>query len=149
MAGIASAPLESCVILFDLSWDRRCRQKQGCVIASHGCPKRTLLLLALLSTFSFCNSCLTVKFVLDVHLYINQNLGSVRGLASLTTKTISISEELYRLLEKMRLPGERFDDTILRLCGVKARGKDFEASFGKVLNEVVSEDADLLERLAH
>ena len=88
-------------------------------------------------------------FALDVHLYINQNLGRVRGLASLTTKTISISEELYQLLEKMRLPGERFDDTILRLCGVKARGKDFEASFEKALNEVVSEDAELLERLAH
>ena len=48
----------------------------------------------------------------------------------------------------MRLPGERLDDTILRLCGVKARGKDFNNAFEKALDEVVNEDADLLERLA-
>ncbi len=67
---------------------------------------------------------------------------------SLTTKTISISEEVYQLLEKIRLPGERLDDTILRLCGVKARGKNFDSAFEKALDEVVNEDSDLLERLA-
>ncbi len=66
----------------------------------------------------------------------------------MTSRTISISEEVYQLLEKMRLPGEKFGDTILRLCGVKSRGKDFEASFEKALDEVVSEDAELLQRLA-
>jgi len=44
----------------------------------------------------------------------------------------------------MRLPGEKLDDTILRLFGIKARGKDFE----KALDDVVSEDAELLEKLA-
>jgi len=67
---------------------------------------------------------------------------------SLTTKTISISEEVYELIEKMRLPGERIDDTILRLCGVKARGKHFDAAFKKALDEVVKEDSELLEKLA-
>ena len=66
----------------------------------------------------------------------------------MTTKIISISEEVYQLLEKMRLPGERLDDTILRLCGVKARGNDLSSAFEKALDDVVSEDADLLERLA-
>jgi predicted CopG family antitoxin len=66
----------------------------------------------------------------------------------LTTKTISISEEVYELLEKMRLPGERIDDTILRLCGVKNRGKDFDVVFEKALDEVVKEDSELLKRLA-
>ncbi len=62
----------------------------------------------------------------------------------MTTRTISVSEEVYQLLEKMRLPGERLDDTILRLCGVKPRGEAFE----RALDEVVREDRDLLERLA-
>ena len=48
----------------------------------------------------------------------------------------------------MRFPGERLDDTILRLCGIKARGKDFDVTFKKALDEVVNEDAELLERLA-
>jgi predicted CopG family antitoxin len=61
-----------------------------------------------------------------------------------TTRTISISEEVYQLLEKMRLPGERLDDTILRLCGVGTRGEDFE----RALDEVMKEDRELLERLA-
>lgn len=67
---------------------------------------------------------------------------------SLTTKTISISEEVYQLLEKIRLPGERLDDTILRLCGVKTRGENFNIAFEKALDEVASEDSDLLARLA-
>lgn len=62
----------------------------------------------------------------------------------MTSRTISVSEEVYLLLEKMRLPGEKLDDTILRLFGIKARGKDFE----KALDDVVSEDAELLEKLA-
>lgn len=66
----------------------------------------------------------------------------------LTTKTISISEEVYKLLEKIRLPGERLDSTILRLCGVKARGKQFNDTFKKALDEVVKEDSELLEKLA-
>ena len=66
----------------------------------------------------------------------------------MTTKTISISEEVYELLEKMRLPGERIDDTILRLCGVKERGKDYDLAFEKALDEVVKNDSELLKRLA-
>ncbi|MGY5853706.1 MAG: antitoxin VapB family protein [Candidatus Thorarchaeota archaeon] len=66
----------------------------------------------------------------------------------MTIKTISISEEVYNLLEKMRLPGERLDDTILRLCGIKPRGKDFDVAFKKAIDEVIEEDSVLLERLA-
>jgi len=40
----------------------------------------------------------------------------VRTLAS---KTISVTEEVYNLLKKMRLPGESFGDTIARLCRMK------------------------------
>ena len=66
----------------------------------------------------------------------------------MSTKTISISEKLYNFLEKMRLPGERIDDTIFRLCGIKKRDPDFESRFRKALDEVVREDSELLERLA-
>ena len=65
-----------------------------------------------------------------------------------TTRTIPISEEVYELLEKLKIPGERYDDTILRLAGIKARGKDFDKTFKKALDEVVKEDAELLEKLA-
>lgn len=67
----------------------------------------------------------------------------------MTIRTIPISEEVYKLLEKLRLPGEQYDDTILRLAGIKARGKDFDKVFKEALDEVVKEDAYLLERLAH
>ena len=66
----------------------------------------------------------------------------------MTTRTIPISEEVYELLEKLKIPGERYDDTILRLAGIKARGKDFDKTFKKALDEVVKEDAELLEKLA-
>lgn len=52
------------------------------------------------------------------------------------------------MLEKMRLPGERLDETILRLCGVRPRGDDFDETFERALDEVVREDRELLERLA-
>ncbi len=67
----------------------------------------------------------------------------------MVTKTISVSEEVYQLLEKMRLPDERLEDTILRLCGVRARGKGFDRALRKALDDVVAEDAELLKRLAH
>ncbi len=67
----------------------------------------------------------------------------------MTIKTIPVSEEVYKLLERLRLPGERYDDTILRLAGIKARGKDFDKTFKEALDAVVKEDAELLERLAH
>jgi len=69
-------------------------------------------------------------------------------LSEVTIKTIPISEEVYDLLEKLKLPGERYDDTILRLCGIKARDKDFDVAFKKALDEVVNKDAELLEKLA-
>ena len=65
----------------------------------------------------------------------------------MTTRTIPISEEVYRLLEKLKLPGERFDDTILRLCGIKA-SKSNDAAFKEALDEVIKDDAELLEKLA-
>ncbi|TXT57587.1 MAG: hypothetical protein BAJATHORv1_10289 [Candidatus Thorarchaeota archaeon] len=37
----------------------------------------------------------------------------------MASKTISVTEEVYDLLKKMKLPGESFGDTISRLC----RGK--------------------------
>lgn len=66
----------------------------------------------------------------------------------MTTKRISVSEEVYGLLERMRLPGERLDQTILRLCGIKARGKEFNATFDEALDDITKEDAQLLRRLA-
>ncbi|MBE0525990.1 MAG: antitoxin VapB family protein [Candidatus Thorarchaeota archaeon] len=63
-------------------------------------------------------------------------------------KTIPISEEVYELLEKLKRPGERYDDVILRLAGIKGRGKDFNETFKEALDEVVEEDAELLEKLA-
>ncbi len=68
--------------------------------------------------------------------------------SKVTIRTIPISEEVYELLERLKLPGERYDDTILRLAGIKARGKDFEKTFKEALDEVVKDDADLLEKLA-
>jgi predicted CopG family antitoxin len=35
------------------------------------------------------------------------------------SKTISVTEEVYNLLSKMKLPGESFGDTIARLCKPK------------------------------
>jgi predicted CopG family antitoxin len=37
----------------------------------------------------------------------------------MTSKTISVTESVYNLLKKMRLPGESFGDTIARLCRTK------------------------------
>ena len=74
--------------------------------------------------------------------------GILKRPSEVTIKTIPISEEVYELLEKLKLPGERYDDTILRLAGIKARGKDFEKTFKEALDEVVKDDADLLEKLA-
>lgn len=37
----------------------------------------------------------------------------------MTSKTISVREEVYNLLRKMQLPGESFGDTINRLCRSK------------------------------
>lgn len=34
----------------------------------------------------------------------------------MVSKTISVTEEVYNLLRKMKLPGESFGDTITRLC---------------------------------
>ena len=34
----------------------------------------------------------------------------------MTSKTISVTEEVYNLLKKMKLPHESFSDTIERLC---------------------------------
>jgi predicted CopG family antitoxin len=34
----------------------------------------------------------------------------------MTSKTISIKEEVYNLLKSMKLPHESFDEVILRLC---------------------------------
>ena len=37
----------------------------------------------------------------------------------MASKTISVTEEVYNLLKKMRLPRESFGDAIARLCKVK------------------------------
>ena len=37
----------------------------------------------------------------------------------MTSKTISVTSDVYNLLRKMRLPGESFGDTIARLCRSK------------------------------
>ena len=82
------------------------------------------------------------------YIFISIVLNSIVRLKEVTTRTIPVSEEVYKLLEKLRLPGERYDDTILRLAGIKARGKDFDRAFKEALDAVVKEDAELLERLA-
>lgn len=82
------------------------------------------------------------------YIFISIVLDSIVRLKEVTTRTIPVSEEVYKLLEKLRLPGERYDDTILRLAGIKARGKDFDRAFKEALDAVVKEDAELLERLA-
>jgi len=37
----------------------------------------------------------------------------------MTSKTISVTEDVYNLLRKMKLPGESFGKTINRLCRYK------------------------------
>ncbi len=37
----------------------------------------------------------------------------------MTSKTISITNEVYNLLIKLKLPGESFGDTIKRICNEK------------------------------
>jgi len=37
----------------------------------------------------------------------------------MTSRTISVTEDVYNLLKKMRLPGESFGDAIVRLCRSK------------------------------
>lgn len=37
----------------------------------------------------------------------------------MTSKTISVTGDVYNLLRKMQLPGESFGDTIARLCRSK------------------------------
>ncbi|MBN2230656.1 MAG: antitoxin VapB family protein [Candidatus Thorarchaeota archaeon] len=37
----------------------------------------------------------------------------------MTSKTISVTSDVYNLLRKMRLPGESFGETIARLCRSK------------------------------
>ncbi|MDF1540285.1 MAG: antitoxin VapB family protein [Candidatus Thorarchaeota archaeon] len=43
----------------------------------------------------------------------------------MTSKTISVTLDVYNLLKKMRLPGESFGDTIARLC----KGKTSESLY--------------------
>jgi predicted CopG family antitoxin len=43
----------------------------------------------------------------------------------MTSKTISVTLDVYDLLKKMRLPGESFGDTIARLC----KGKTSESLY--------------------
>ncbi|MBD3407485.1 MAG: hypothetical protein GF411_15310 [Candidatus Lokiarchaeota archaeon] len=64
----------------------------------------------------------------------------------MASKTITISEEVYDLLEKMLLPGEKIEDAILRLCGIKSRLHD--SDFEKGLEKIINEDTELLKRLA-
>ncbi|MFX1298967.1 MAG: antitoxin VapB family protein [Promethearchaeota archaeon] len=51
----------------------------------------------------------------------------------MTSKTISVTEEVYNLLKKMKLPHESFGDTIERLCknfSVNNLTKWFESTEG-------------------
>jgi predicted CopG family antitoxin len=83
-----------------------------------------------------------------MYSFISIGFDSTLRPSEVTIKTIPISEEVYELLERLRLPGERYDDTILRLAGIKSRGKDFDKAFKEALDEVVKDDAELLEKLA-
>jgi predicted CopG family antitoxin len=40
------------------------------------------------------------------------------------TKTISLSEDAYKVLKRQKLPGESFSDAVLRLCKTKAKLSD-------------------------
>jgi hypothetical protein len=66
----------------------------------------------------------------------------------LTTNKKPVSEQVRDALDKMRLPGERLDQTILRLAGAKDPGSELDAAFDKALESVAKEDAQLLRRLA-
>jgi len=50
-----------------------------------------------------------IKLIFYIYIYICR--------FELTSKTISVSEDAYELLKKMKLRGESFSDTIRRLAG--------------------------------
>jgi len=83
-----------------------------------------------------------------MYSFISIGFNVTMSCSEVTIRTIPISEEVYELLERLKLPGERYDDTILRFAGIKARGKDFDKAFKEALDEVVKDDAELLEKLA-
>lgn len=66
----------------------------------------------------------------------------------MTTKTISIQEEVYELLKKFKRADESFGDTILRLCGLESAKGKIGLEFEKAVDEIFKEDRELLERLA-
>ncbi len=64
----------------------------------------------------------------------------------MTSRTISVTEDVYNLLKKMRLPGESFGDTIVRLCRSKTSAAMLvwaESSSG--WSDLTDEEAALLD----
>jgi predicted CopG family antitoxin len=63
------------------------------------------------------------------------------------SKTISVTEDVYNLLCKMKLPGESFGDTIRRLCKPKTTtGLREWMESSKGWSDLSKEEVDILEK---
>ena len=59
----------------------------------------------------------------------------------MTSKTISVKEEVYDMLKKEKLPGESFSDTLTRLVKEKGRISDLAGSW----SDLTEEELDSIE----
>ena len=66
----------------------------------------------------------------------------------MTSKTISVTSDVYNLLRKMRLPGESFGDTIARLCRSKTSvSLRLWATSSDGWSDLTSDEEDTFERI--
>lgn len=64
----------------------------------------------------------------------------------MTSKTLSVTEDVYNLLTKMQLPGESYADTIRRLCKSRSSfGLRLLVSAQKGWTDFSNEEVDSLE----
>ncbi len=64
----------------------------------------------------------------------------------MTSKTISVTEDVYNLLRKMKLPGESFGETINRLCRHKTSvSLRLWAESSKGWSDLTSDEVAMLE----
>ncbi len=65
---------------------------------------------------------------------------------TMVSKTISVTEEVYSLLKKMRLSGESFGDTIARLCRSRTSSSlRLWAETSEGWNDLTDEEVNRLE----
>ena len=68
----------------------------------------------------------------------------------MASKTISVREEVYNLLKKMKLPGESFGDTIFRLCRSKtSRALSLWAKTSEGWSDMSEEEIRIIEDTIH